>query len=235
MRPKDSATGCKPAVPCQHAGMDDDLDRLCARIDGLKKLSPGHWIAPSQAQISYPPASHATMAEVEASSFWFGHRNQVIVSAVCRFPPKGPLLDVGGGNGFVSLGLREAGFSAIVVEPGPSGAQASRKRGLPVIEAAFEMLAIPDGSLSAVGMFDVLEHVEKDDATLLSLHAALQSGGKLYLAVPALAALWSGADRDGGHYRRYTQAGLSRQLGQAGFRVATALIFLSPWFCHCCC
>ncbi len=35
-----------------------------------------------------------------------------------RFPPDGPFLDIGGGNGFVAKGLLAAGFSCILVEPG---------------------------------------------------------------------------------------------------------------------
>ncbi len=61
------------------------------------------------ADISYPLSGHRIMAELEETSFWFNHRNDVLMTAIRRFPPPGPILDVGGGNGYVSLALKRAG------------------------------------------------------------------------------------------------------------------------------
>ena len=38
-----------------------------------------------------------------------------------RFPPPGTVFDVGGGNGFVTLAIQNAGMDAVLVEPGPEG------------------------------------------------------------------------------------------------------------------
>jgi hypothetical protein len=49
------------------------------------------------------------------------------MSAVVRqYPPSGPIIDIGGGNGLVSQGLIQSGFDAIVIEPSPAGLEPVR-------------------------------------------------------------------------------------------------------------
>ncbi|MBJ6989006.1 class I SAM-dependent methyltransferase [Devosia sp. MC521] len=143
----------------------------------------------------------------------------MLSDAVGRFSSTGPILDVGGGNGLVAMALLDAGFPTIVVEPGPAAAAICVRRKVPVIEATLQDLDLENGSLDAVGMFDVLEHIEEDGATLAQIHALLRPGGHLYLTVPAYRWLWSPEDVDAGHYRRYTRASLARVLREAGFEI----------------
>ena len=67
------------------------------------------------------PLEGENLHQIEESSFWFKHRNACIEAAVKCHPPRsgGPIFDVGGGNGFVTLGLIRAGFETVLVEPGP--------------------------------------------------------------------------------------------------------------------
>lgn len=177
--------------------------------------------------VSYPTGGHAACAQLEDGSYWFRHRNLVILDQLRRFPPAGAVWDVGGGNGFVSLALQRAGFETLLVEPGPDGARTASERGvLRVLNSTFEDVAPPAGSVPAVGLFDVLEHIEDDRGFLRTLHAALAPGGRAYLTVPAFPLLWSAEDVQAGHFRRYTMGSLSRVLRDAGF----ALEFASPFF-----
>jgi SAM-dependent methyltransferase len=148
---------------------------------------------------------------LEDTSFWFSHRNRCIVAAVSRIPPTGPILDVGGGNGFVARALIDAGFGTIVVEPGQAGARNARHlREIPhVICSTLEAARFRRGSLSAVALFDVLEHVADDTAFVDELRSVLRPGGLVYVTVPAHEGLWSAADIHAGHYRRYSASGLS--------------------------
>lgn len=170
--------------------------------------------------ISYPSDSNAACFRVEDGSFWFTHRNRCIVAAVRRFPPDGFILDVGGGNGFVAQGLIEAGFEAVLLEPGGMGAQnARRARRLPtVINATLDQAGIRTGSVPAVGLFDVLEHIEDDRAFVRHLTAIVEPGGMLYLSVPSFNWLWSTADVEAMHYRRYTTRTLADAIA-GGFDV----------------
>src|SRR5580698_4932793 len=90
----------------------------------------GIWFCKGNSNVSYPSAGNENCFQVEDHSFWFQHRNRCISSIVRGFPPAGALFDLGGGNGFVSLGLESAGWESIVVEPGRMGAINARKRGL---------------------------------------------------------------------------------------------------------
>ena len=145
--------------------------------------------------------------EIEDKSFWFQHRNACIIELVKKFPPPGigPIFDVGGGNGFVAKGLMDAGRDVVLVEPRSAGARNARKRGLQhVVCATTQSAGFKPGSLPAIGVFDVVEHIEDDVAFLRHLHDLLEPGGMLYLAVPAYNFLWSDADDYAGHFRRYS-------------------------------
>jgi SAM-dependent methyltransferase len=205
-----------------------DLDDLCGSIAGLTKLENGYWAHLKQDEtISYPDKGLNILADIEARSFWFNHRNAVISAVVRQYPPSGPIIDIGGGNGFVSQGLIQAGFDAIVIEPSPAGATVAKHRGLPVIRAAFQDLQVPDGSLDAGGMFDVLEHIEDDEGALRRVSRALKPGGLTYIAVPTYNFLWSYQDVYSGHYRRYTVSGLSATMRRAELEPLHGTYFFS--------
>ena len=169
------------------------------------------------ADVSYPDSGHRILAQLEEKSFWFNHRNDIIVSAFQRFPPPGSVLDVGGGNGYVSLALKRAGFEPTVVEPGPDGARTARERGLDVIEASFQKILIEPESIAAIGAFDVIEHIEDDRSALVGFRDALAPGGRVYLTVPAYSWLSSCDDEVAGHFRRYTVSRLRDRVEEVGF------------------
>jgi SAM-dependent methyltransferase len=211
------------------------LDRLKPAIDvaalapGIHLGDDGIWYANSRAEVSYPAHGNAACLQVEDRSFWFRHRNRCIAALVGRFPPDGPFLDIGGGNGFVAKGLVAAGFPCILVEPGEDGALAARGRGIdPVISATLEDCAFRPASMAAAGLFDVLEHIEDDAATLRQVHALLKPGGHVFATVPAYQWLFSADDADAGPFRRYTLARLTRMLTDAGFGVAFASYLFAP-------
>ncbi len=187
-------------------------------------LAPnGIWYSSEREALSYPAEGNDSCFAVEDRSFWFRHRNRCIVSAVSSFPPPGLILDVGGGNGFVAMGLEQAGFEVALIEPGPAGASNAKKRGIEtVICATTHTAGLRQGSVPAIGLFDVIEHIADADAFLASIRSLLVSGGMLYATVPAFNFLWSTEDVDAGHVRRYTLDGISEALGRAGLEVVFA-------------
>jgi SAM-dependent methyltransferase len=195
---------------------------------GLIKIADGFWTSGTTEPVSYPDGFHGHYAALEDSSYWFAHRNRCIVSVVRRFAPSGPILDIGGGNGVVSLALANAGISAIVVEPSRTGADVARARGLLVIQATFESAGFVEGSVAAAGLFDVLEHFHGEAETLFGLRRALANLGWLYLTLPAFNLLWSNEDVIAGHFRRYTIGSAGRALARAGFELAFASYMFSP-------
>jgi hypothetical protein len=190
--------------------------KLLLRNDGI-------YYASGSEAISYPEEANDACFEVEDRSFWFQHRNACIVEMVRNFPSdgRGPIFDVGGGNGFVAKGLLDAGWDVVLLEPGPAGARNSKKRGLPhVICATTQSAGFSSGTLPAIGVFDVVEHIENDLGFLRHLNDLLVAGGMLYLTVPAFQCLWSLEDIDAGHFRRYSLKRMEKKLIQAGFEVA---------------
>lgn len=187
---------------------------------GLERHSSGIWFARSRAEVSYPEGGHAACLAVEENSFWFRHRNRCIAEVVNRFRPAGTLLDIGGGNGYVARGLLEAGIDCALVEPGLAGARVAHARGVqPVICARLEDAEFRSGSFAAAGLFDVLEHIEDENAVLRDIGALLMPGGRLFVTVPAYQMLFSPDDVAAGHYRRYSPSSLANALKGAGFEV----------------
>ena len=180
----------------------------------LRLDSEGIWVSSNDAELSYPQAGNERCFQIEDSSFWFQHRNDCIVAALKRYPPPGPLLDVGGGNGYVTRRLLDEGFEAALIEPGPVGAHNARtQRRIPTVFCStLEECGFPSESIDAIGLFDVLEHVENEAAFLATIHAVLKPNGLLYLTVPAFDWLWSASDDTAGHCRRYSPRKLVNSL-----------------------
>lgn len=195
----------------------------------LERRADGIWFARERAAVSYPADGNAACLQIEDSSFWFRHRNRCITSVVRRFAPQSALLDIGGGNGYVSKGLTEAGIRCALVEPGIDGALAARARGVdPVICARLEEIGMAPGSVSAAGMFDVLEHIQDEAGALQQIHALLRPGGLLFLTVPAYGFLHSVDDVAAGHFRRYTLRSLKRAAIQGGFTLGYSTYLFAP-------
>lgn len=196
--------------------------------EGLERRSDGIWYGRVGEAISYPTEGNEILHALEDGSFWFTHRNACIQAVVAAHPPAGggAIFDIGGGNGFVSMGLASAGFEVVLVEPGPVGARNARARGLEhVICATTHAARFKPGSLPAVGLFDVLEHLEDDRAFLDHVRSMLHEDGRVYITVPAYGWLWSEEDVSAGHFRRYTRRGLVDVIEGAGLEVLFSSYF----------
>ena len=188
----------------------------------IKLNDNGIYYADSKEAVSYPDDGNDECFEIEENSFWFQHRNNCIIEMIKNYPPvdNRSIFDIGGGNGFVSKGLLNAGFNVVFVEPGPSGVKNAKRRGLPhVICATTHTAKFKSETIPAIGVFDVVEHIDDDIGFLNDLWVLLVPGGMLYLTVPAYQSLWSQEDVEGGHFRRYTLRNLRKKLNETGFSV----------------
>lgn len=183
------------------------------------RLERGLWVdrEPSITVVSYPESGHASLMAAEDGSFWFRSRARSILAAYRRWGAGKCLWEVGAGNGHVAATLLAAGIEAVAVEPGPVGIANAESRGVPAIRAVLGDLDLPSGSLGAVGIFDVLEHLEDPRTLLAEIHRVLRADGRLFITVPAYQWLWSEKDVVAGHFRRYTRSTLESQLSEAGF------------------
>jgi ubiquinone/menaquinone biosynthesis C-methylase UbiE len=182
----------------------------------------------------YDPAVFDRIADVEDKSFWFRARNRLIVQLASEYVRPGDrLLEVGCGTGYVLRALaRDCGLRATGSELFAEGLRHARQR---VPEAEFVQLdarEMPfEESFDIVGAFDVIEHIQDDLAVLSGLHRALSPGGVLVLTVPQHPWLWSSADTQACHVRRYRRSELCGRVIQAGFtpvRVTSFVTSLLP-------
>ena len=95
-----------------------------------------------------------------------------------------------------------------------------KKRGLKkLICANFNEIDLYPNSIPAIGIFDVLEHIQNDYEFLNKIYKFLILEGKLYITVPAYNFLWSNKDCIAGHYRRYDLNQLESIVKQIGLEI----------------
>jgi SAM-dependent methyltransferase len=198
--------------------------------DGLLQHSDGVWRGRGTESVSYPAAGNNSCFAIEDGSFWFAHRNACLITLLRQFPAAGTFFDIGGGNGFVAAALQAEGkVPMVLIEPGADGIRHAQTRGVgTIVQATLKEAGFRDRSLPAIGFFDVLEHVEDEQEFLREIRRCLTATGRIYLTVPAGRWLWSDADVQAGHFRRYTFASLRRALDRAGFRILFMTKIFSP-------
>jgi len=193
---------------------------------GLVRDPAGYWVASGESEGRYPDAGSEFCASVEEQSLWFAHRNRVIVELLKRYPPAGPLFDVGAGNGFVASALMAAGVDTVAIEPSSDGVAQAVARGISqVVRGVLPSPAFLERTAGGIGLFDVIEHTPDDARFLGSLRPYLKDEARLYLTVPAYQSLWSREDVAAGHYRRYTLRSLSSTLSDAGYALEYSTYF----------
>ncbi len=205
------------------------VQEVMEKLAGKFLCQDGVYLSPARPdKISYPEDWNERFYSIEDESYWFRHRNEVIKTVIQRFGIRGVMLDVGGGNGFVTRMLAEIGLDPILVEPYLQGCRNAQKRGVQnVICGHLKDLDSRAARVGCIGIFDVLEHVEQEDEFLQAIHGALSDQGKLLIAVPAYPQLWSADDEQAGHYRRYSPKQLNALLGRNGFRVSFCSYFFN--------
>lgn len=168
--------------------------------------------------VHYPDQGYDDCFAVEDGSFWFNHRNRVILTVLGKIGTGETVFDMGGGNGFVSMALQKAGIDTVLIEPGQKGCLNAKLRGVKnIICATLDTSGVRGDCMKAAGIFDVLEHIEDDIAFLKEINGKMATGGKLLITVPAYRFLWSYDDDYTGHFRRYTISSLKKVAAQSGF------------------
>jgi len=187
----------------------------------------GIYYAKNTSAISYPTEWNEYCFQIEQDSFWFKHRNEILIESIRAISPDKTFFDIGGGNGYVAKGLEDAGIDTVLVEPG-SGAQNAKRRGLKqVVCSTLENAGFLPSSMSAAGLFDVVEHIPDDREFLSQINTFLKPGGHVFITVPAFRFLWSNEDDHAGHCRRYTLRQLCEVLTKAGFEITYKTYFFS--------
>ncbi len=210
--------GCEPAWPpgrpCGSCG------RAVPVLDGVPAFAPGMIDTAS----GFDLGAFDRLAAVEAGHYWFEPRNHLLVGLADRFfPAARRYLEIGCGTGFVldAFAASRTWQSVTGSELHPQGlAHARRRLGKRAAFVQMDARAIPAAdAFDLVGLFDVVEHIPEDEAVLDSAAACLAPGGGVIVSVPQHPALWSSADDEAHHVRRYRRGELEVKLRRAGFEV----------------
>ena len=145
----------------------------------------------------------------------------------------GPLVDVGSGGGLF-LGMMQArGFRVAGLDfSREAAAVAWRTQRAPSVCADFERAPFRPGSLAAITMFHVLEHVYDPGGYLRVARGLLAPEGRLVVQVPnagswqfrLLGRAWNGVDVPR-HLSNFRDRDLERLLGASGFEVVRRTYF----------
>ena len=177
---------------------------------------------PGSAGKDYPERDFELLRSIEDGHFWFESRNLVLEHLVRKFllgdGSAKTFLEIGCGTGFVLRmlakmeNLRVAGAEIHL-----TGARLAAGR----VEGAAEVVQLDalrmtfETAFDAVGVFDVIEHLDEDVEVLRRIGDALKPGGFCFVSVPQHARLWSPQDDMAGHKRRYSRKMLLQRLKEA--------------------
>ncbi len=149
---------------------------------------------------------------------------------IARYGVQGPFLEIGCGKGDVSAHLAAKGWQGVAIDFSDAAiAQASVNLAPhPGVAVRKQALADVGGTYACIILWDVLEHIEDDRAALRIIARLLRPGGQLLLAVPSNPREWRWDDEFYGHFRRYTVAGLTDKLTEAGMQPQAFWDFTFP-------
>jgi SAM-dependent methyltransferase len=188
--------------------------------DELRQYYPsGYWFAPESGTANRLAEWYRRLVLRDHVGF--------VERALRESAAPGPLLDVGSGGGLLLGMLRERGFAVAGLDfSREAAAIAWRTHQAPSVCADFEQAPFAPGSLRAVTMFHVLEHVYDPAAYLRAARRLIAPEGRLVVQVPNAASWqfrilgrsWNGVDVPR-HLFDFRDRDLETLLERCGFEV----------------
>lgn len=154
------------------------------------------------------------MAELDDRHWWYRARRQIIADLINReayLPHEAKILEIGCGTGH-NLSML-AGFGHVEgLELDDEARSLSEQRlGRMVMSSPLPELAdVPDRQYDLIGAFDVIEHIDDDEAALASIAKKLKPGARFIMTVPAHQWMWTAHDVANHHKRRYSKRRLKQ-------------------------
>ncbi|MGA7296899.1 MAG: methyltransferase domain-containing protein [Rhodanobacteraceae bacterium] len=97
--------------------------------------------------------------------------------------------------------------------------------GAAAVTGLVNALPFSDGSFDLVCAFDIVEHVEDDEAAMQELARVSSARATLLISVPLHQAAWTPFDDFVGHHRRYEPQALEALLARHGFQVERSAVY----------
>ena len=149
------------------------------------------------------------MAELDQRHWWYRARREVLAELIRRVvdPPKdADILEIGCGTGHNLAMLGDFGRVDALELDDEARAHAQKRLGRSVMSAPLPQLAgVPEHHYDLIGAFDVIEHIDDDQAAIASIATRLKPSGRFVMTVPAHQWMWSAHDVVNHHRRRYSK------------------------------
>lgn len=205
-------------VECKHCRLMQ-LAPQPAPADLEKYYPKNYWFAPEGSAVGRLEERYRRLVLRDHVRF--------VERAMRESQESGPVLDVGCGGGLFLRMLRERGFPGIGADFSLDAARVAwTSNGVPAAVSSMEQSPFAAGSLAAITMFHVLEHLYSPRSYLRVAHDLLRPDGRLILQVPnagcwqflLLGPAWNGVDVPR-HLYDFRPADLDLLLDSCGFEV----------------
>lgn len=176
-------------------------------------------------------AAYLEMDNLEATNWWFVSRRRILDSIIStlRLRTDSNIIEIGSGTGGnLEMLAKYGSVTAVEMDSLPLALSHNKNiSGVQILQGFLpNNLGInSDRKFDLVCILDVLEHIEKDHASLIAIKKLLSPNGRLLVTVPAYQWLWSSHDEYNHHKRRYTKRGLKHDLQNAGLTVLKSSYF----------
>ena len=197
----------------------------------------------SEFEIIYPPTYHAFDFSKKEYGFVYNVRSRLeakrTLSRCHHLPDDARILDVGCGDGFHLDLLRRFGnkkWTLEGVDLDKRAVKAATKSGLNVHLGRVQEIELPAESYDLIFMIQTIEHVEKPDEVLNSIHNLLRKGGRLVIVTDNTDSIdfnWFKRGHWGGyhfprHWNLFNRKSLSQLAEKTGFEVENLTTIVSP-------
>jgi SAM-dependent methyltransferase len=171
------------------------------------------------------PAANGYQGDYLADRPFIEAKFDLVLAHLERYVAPGLLLDVGAGPGFLVGVAARRGWTASGVDLNPWAAEhARRELGVDVQHGTLDGLELASGSLDAVTLMDVVEHVPDPDALLAEVGRVVRPGGTVALLTPDAGApmsrlagrRWPEVQMPGEHPVLFSRWGLASALARHG-------------------
>jgi 2-polyprenyl-3-methyl-5-hydroxy-6-metoxy-1,4-benzoquinol methylase len=198
-------------------------------IDGIKCYN----IEVADDYSDYPDSGFDVTEENATKSFWVSSRLRLftyLLKAALKSSGGNRLFEIGCGTGDLVRKISDDGrFDVTGSEIYIKGLSYAKAKAPDIEFVQFDASkGITDETYNVIAAFDVLEHIEEDEATIANIYSMLEVNGRLVISVPQYMFLWSNLDEIVKHKRRYTRSEMVMKLTRCGFEIerVTSFVFM---------
>jgi SAM-dependent methyltransferase len=171
---------------------------------------------------------------IQKQHWWFVIKKEIILDAISlytKLKPNSQILDIGCGSGLMLNALEKIGITNGMDMSSEAISFSREIFNGPVKQGSLpKNVPYPENSFELITALDVIEHIDDDTASLVTIKNLLSPSGKAIITVPAYMFLWSKFDEMNEHKRRYTLRELEQKLKNAGLQVENISYFNSLLF-----